>query len=243
MSIYLELSDLEDQWQLLTPCSSCNTLVGAESSDASFSRSDPQPTQITIILPNLIDRITISIDDVKEFVADRLSSSPDVTVTHLLIYLFLRNQDSSISCINNFKLLHTGRQYAVQRQADLVKPLPLLTDIIARFPTFQLFISRYLTSSPIRLSIDALLTMTAENDYKAPLSPPVTYAESMIRMFKNTRRRRSSITSTESRMSSRPTRTRLNDSSTDVDENNLGQTKAKFGRPWKRVFRRHSVAN
>lgn len=245
MSIYLDESEWEDVWHLLTPCDSGNTLVGCETRVAlPTSNPTPELVPITIILPNLIDRVTVTMEELRAFVALHVSPPPaNITINHLLIYLFLQNQDTSVTCINNLKLLHTGRQYTVQQMSDLRRPSPALAEVMASFPTFQLFLTTILNFPQIRCSVDTLLYKSNHSSRKASLAPPVTYAESMMRILKKTSRRRSSSDPAEPRRPSWPTRTALNDSSTDVDEICLDQTKSKFRRPWKRVFRRQSLTS
>lgn len=228
MSIFLETA-ASDSWQLLTPCSSCNTFVHEEAENVG--------DHVTIILPNLVDRINVSVRDVELFVSNRLVPSPDVTVTHLLIYLFLKNTDTSVTHINNLRLLHTGRQYTVQKIADLMRPLPTLMEVTERFSTFQLFVSLNCPFTPIRYSIDSLLQKTTE-EYKEEEEYATTYADTIIRKIR--RVRRLSLATVSSRNG--PVRTNLNDSTTDFEELDLVHAKPKF-RTLRRVFRRRSAVN
>lgn len=249
MSIYLELYDVDEEWLLLTPCSSCATVVGPQDDvgdlnaiDSSISSpiSGPSSTdQITIILPNLIDRLTFSINDVVHFVSQYLHPCPQVSVTHLLIYLLLQNLDSAVTCINNLKLLHTGKQYSVLTLADLLALLPLLDAITSRFSIFQLFISSNLSSPAITLDIESLLAKTTEISDTTIIPPAVTYAEAMVRSFKRMRRSLS-VVSSASRRASRTLTNSLQDSSTDVEDVEM-LLKTKLHRSWRRCFRRASV--
>lgn len=247
MSIYLEYNG-SDEWLLLTPCSSCETYVGPHDDphdnprDLTSSHSGDSsqlPTQLVIILPNLVDRITIPMEDVATFVEGYLDPCPPVTVTHLLIYLRLRNVDSAVTCINNLKLLHTGKQYRVMNVRDLQAPLPPLHEIAARFPIFQLFISPHLTSPAITLDSEKLLAKTTKVLDPADTEPATTYAQAMIKSFKKMKRKRLLTTSLVTRRSSRILTTSLHGSSTDVEENDQ-LVKGALRLSWRKCFHRVS---
>lgn len=234
----LESLEVEDIWQLLLPCSSCSTYTSSQLGSQN-SRSSPQQA-VTIILPNLIDRKTVTYDEISSFVEKTISPA-EITMTHLIIYLFLVNSDPTVLGINNLKLLHMGRPYCVHLARDLARPLPSLAEVAAKFPTFQLAVCMSLAGEPIRMNPEQLLMRSIEVSLDAELPPAVTYAELMVRIFKKASRRKLSVASLETRRS-RPTRTELNSSSTDVEEMDLGQ-KAKLHHSWKRIFRRHRVAH
>lgn len=250
MSIYLEYNG-NDEWLLLTPCSSCETYVGPHSdphedphdpTSSDSGDSSQLPTQLVIIFPNLVDRISIPMEDVATFVDGYLDPSPQITVTHLLIYLHLRNLDSAVTCINNLKLLHTGKQYRVMNVRDLQAPLPPLDEIAARFPIFQLFISPHLTSPAITLDIGKMLAKTAEVLDPADLEPATTYAKAMIKSFKRMRLKRLLAKSLVTRRSSRVLTTSLHGSSTDVEDNDP-LVKGGLRLSWRKCFHRAPPAH
>lgn len=245
MSIDLDYLDEDDQWQTLLPCSSGYTVVGL-AADPPISRSVSQFShhpQLTIILPNLIDRISVSMSDVQLFVEDTTATPCEITMTHFLIYLLLQSTDSSVTCINNLRILHMGRQYSVLLLKDLTKPLPALAEVAAKSCSFQLVVPTSLQSTPITLTIPNLILKTTETSTELDSGAPVTYADSMVRIFRKALRRKLSVSSALSRRSSGPTRTALNGSSTDVEEIDLGQAKPKQRLSWKRVFRRNKVSH
>lgn len=222
--------NVTDEPELLTPCSSCSTLVTEIPNPDDHSVHSPT-AQITIILPNLVDRITINVVDIENFIL--LYVGTEITVTHLLIYLVSLHIDPGVTCINNLKLLHMGKQYSVLRWADLKLPQPSLAAVILRFSTFQLFISQNLTCPPLMASLDFLVThsvagLQVEEDWGS-----VTYADAMIKIIKKVLRRKLSVSSIEM---SRTSRTSLHDSTTDVDETSRPMLKVRNS--WKRAFRR-----
>lgn len=205
----------------LSPCSSCATLVYQEETDAAESAG------FTIICPNLIDRITVTNEDLEEFVSDHLGYCRDITVVHLLLYLFSRNVDPDVRAINNLRLLHTGKQFTVQRPIDLqIIKVPLNT-VARQFKTFQLVKTLNSTTPPLSMSIQSMVTTTEEP--ALPKSEPlVTYVESIVKKARRLRRR---LSATENA----PARTKLRDSETDVE--NDESHSSKFAHSFKRVFK------
>lgn len=253
MSINLLYAE-NDEWLLLSPCSSCETYVGphdipheietphSSPHDITINSnpSDSASKQLTIILPNLVDRVTISMGDVEEFVSGHLDPCPQISVTHLLIYLLLRNLDSAVTCINNLKLLHTGKQYRVLTLQELEGPLPPLEEVAARFPTFQLFISPHLASPAISINTGMLLAKTAEGPNTPEMISATTYAESIVQSFKRMKRKSLVSKNSVGRRSSAVLTTSLQNSSTDVEEKEL-LPKGSLRRSWRWCLRRSSL--
>lgn len=222
------LYDLDEEpTSPLSPCSSCDTYVPTSPAQAC-------PAPLTIICPNLFDRISVNIEDVEQFVALRLHRSVDVTVVHLLIYLFSRNTDPAVTMVNHLRLLHTGKQYAVQRLADLLNSNALLKDVTAQFSTFQL-VKTSAVATPLMLTLDALVARTTLGPAPPPPDVPVTYAEAMVKKIRRFRRKLSA-----SSIDYVPARTTSRDSTTDIKD--VDGRPSKIGITLKRVFRRSSIS-
>lgn len=225
------ISDL-DSWSQASfaPCSPCSS----GSTCVHNAQYVPPTTSdcITVFLPNLVNRISVAVDDLEKFVDDRLDRHVDVTIMHLLVYLFSVNTDPEVTHINDIKLIHKGKPYTIQRMCDLQDRLPRIRDMVAMFPTFQLIISSANVRSPIKVSVDVMLSKmstAAEND----LSPSVTYAEAMVKLFKKLPRKLS-IGLLDSQATT--ARYALRNSATDDEDNVRARCKGKLHKSFKRIF-------
>lgn len=203
---------------LLSPCSSGGTYV--ESASA---------REITVLLPNQIDKVFVLTEELENFVAANTNTAVDLRVTHLLLYLFAKNVDPSARYINNLKLIHRGRFYTVQRPQELQASLPLISEIVQSSPTFQLFVTQQLKCAPMAMPVREMVQKVAPPDPWD--TPSVTYAEAMVKLIRKTSRRLS-ISSLAS-----ATRSSLRDSATDVEDDE--RPSLKFRNSIKRIFKRH----
>ncbi|KAM9923375.1 hypothetical protein OXX59_005216 [Metschnikowia pulcherrima] len=223
--------DNSDSWSQYSfaPCSPCSS-----GSTCIYNGSVPAGQSLTIMLPNLIQRFSVTISEIEAFVSNRSHRPVEVTISHLLLYLFATSADPNVEHINNIKLLHRGRPYRIHRVSDLHEKLPSLADVAEQAPTFQLMITPH-ACSPLKMTVDAMLLKLASTAENTPASSvSVTYAEAMVKLFRNTTRK-SSISSVESRA----TRYASRDSGTDVEEE-TPRAKHKFKDSVKRIFRSHN---
>lgn len=197
----------------LLPCSLGATLVH---SDEPF---------ITLIMPDLVQRKAVYIGDIASFVHQHLPGA-SVSMCHVLLYLWALRPDPRIAGVNSFRLLHTGKLYGIQSLVDLVRHATPLSAVVAQFSVFQMCLV-HAPHAPLLAHPVAHLMHLSTN--KPPSVAAVTYAEAMTRMIRKVRRR-----TLETRMRT-ASRTNLNDSTTDVDDD---------PQPFKslrRVFRRRQI--
>ncbi|GEQ69003.1 hypothetical protein JCM33374_g2673 [Metschnikowia sp. JCM 33374] len=230
-----------DTWSQYSfaPCSPCSSGTTCANEGDSPPSDFPPPDSnqcITILHPNLIDRFPVAFCDLENFVTGRIGRNVDVTIVHLLIYLFSENLGPPVAHINNLKLLHKGRPFSIQRAYDLSGRSPLIKDLIDRFPTFQLTVTATPVRAPLKMTIDSML-LKASAAVENFQSPSITYAEAVVKMLKGSTRK-SSDASLDSRSS--PTRYASRDSATDAEteDNEYCRPKTSLRNSLKRMFKK-----
>lgn len=176
----------------LSPCSSSETLMTLASLQPSNAQSNVTAAteqsvilepKVVVRLPNLVDKWEVTVAEVEEFVKAALNQDVEVTVLHLLIYLYSRLNEGP-EYINQVKLLHAGKQYNILRKSDLSRRTPLLHEVSAQYATFQLIIADELRCQPLSLLNAELLQQATLYYTQLFEAGSVTYAEALFKLIK-----------------------------------------------------------
>ncbi|QFZ29550.1 hypothetical protein EJF18_60060 [Clavispora lusitaniae] len=198
--------------------------------------ANPAPDSVTIIMPDFISRVSVSMNSIASFVAQYTPQAVEISVTHLLLYTFATHVDDPNLCINHLKLLHLGKQYSIQTLSDLHQPQPPLQSICSRFATFQLFITDNLVSVPLALPMSDLIQRSLHVVRSSDPDRPVTYADAMLRIIRKRSRRKSSVSSVASSRTSGASVTDVEEPQSDAD------ISRKMKATWKRFFHKQVAA-
>lgn len=182
-------------------------------------------------MPDGRDRVSITMDQIGQFVTQHAHQPLSLTVFHLILYLLANHARDASVCVNHIKLFHMGKQYAVHTLGDLNQPQALLQHICRHFCTFQLMYTANLVSVPLALPVEDLVRRTAHIVTPSDPDSAVTYTDAMRRIIRKSLRRKLSVASMES-----AAQTVLRGSGTDVED--AGLCGAKGQRLWKRMFRK-----
>ncbi|WPK27731.1 hypothetical protein PUMCH_005128 [Australozyma saopauloensis] len=189
----------------LSPCSSSETLltlasITPQQQNRSFSNvtaasepillpDSPSEPYVTVWQPNLVDKQVVTVSEVERFVHSKMGREVDVTIIHFLVYLFAAAEEQDRGYINQWKLLHAGKQYHLQRISDVCRRTALLRDVAAQYSTFQLFHSAELRCPPLSRLVEDLLQEATDYNAKSYDDVCVTYADAIVKMFKKSKHR------------------------------------------------------